>query len=47
MAERDRIAEDPGGCECEQCDTIFIGAVWHYLCGMCHLTKAMEIIDDA
>ena len=32
---RDRIATEPGGCECEQCGCIFIGEEWHSRCAVC------------
>lgn len=31
----DRIAEEPGGMECEECNVIFIGAEWHRICAVC------------
>ena len=30
-----RDAANPGGCECEKCGRVFIGAEWHVLCGIC------------
>lgn len=30
-----REAANPGGCECEKCGRVFIGAEWHVLCGIC------------
>ena len=38
---RDRPTSDPGGCECEECGAIFIGADWHTLCAIC-----FELVDD-
>lgn len=32
---RDRATHEPGGCECNRCGAIFVGAEWHDLCGMC------------
>lgn len=31
----DRIAEEPGGMECEECNVIFIGAEYHRICAVC------------
>jgi hypothetical protein len=32
---RNRDAREPGGVQCEKCGSVFIGAEWHVLCGMC------------
>ena len=32
---RDRAAAEPGGCECECCECIFIGEPWHTVCRVC------------
>ncbi len=31
----DRIAEEPGGMECEECNVIFVGAEYHRICAVC------------
>ena len=31
----DRMIEDPGGMECEECGVIFIGAEYHRICAVC------------
>jgi len=33
--ERNRPAQEPGGCECSTCGVIFIGAEWHTECAVC------------
>ena len=32
---RDRPTTEPGGCECDKCGCIFIGAEWHAVCAVC------------
>ncbi len=32
---RDRPAANPGGMVCERCSEVFLGADWHYYCGIC------------
>lgn len=39
---RNRPAYNPGGMECEKCGAIFIGADWHYYCGVCVEEVAAE-----
>lgn len=34
-AKRDRLAKNPGGMQCENCDEIFIGEEWHAYCALC------------
>lgn len=34
-AVRDRPATNPGGCECQACGCVFVGAEWHVFCGAC------------
>lgn len=31
----DRMTEEPGGMQCEECDVIFIGADYHRVCAVC------------
>lgn len=31
----DRLASEPGGCDCHECGVIFVGAEWHTLCAVC------------
>lgn len=31
----DRMATDPGGMECEECNVIFVGAEYHRICAVC------------
>ena len=33
--QRDRPADEPGGCECMVCGCVFIGAEWHDKCAAC------------
>ncbi len=33
---RDRPAAEPGGCECRECECVFIGAEGHTLCRVCN-----------
>ena len=34
-APHDRPAKNPGGMECQTCDTIFVGEEWHDECAVC------------
>jgi hypothetical protein len=35
VPKRDRATSEPGGCECDECGTIFIGGLEHNLCAVC------------
>lgn len=34
-APHDRPTNEPGGCQCERCGVIFVGAEHHSLCAVC------------
>lgn len=31
----DRMTEEPGGMECEECNVAFVGAEYHRICAVC------------
>ena len=36
----DRPTSEPGGCICDECGKVFIGAEWHSLCAICNVRRA-------
>lgn len=45
LANRDRPAGEPGGCECHRCGCIFIGEEWHQFCAVCIKEVAHELSE--
>jgi len=35
IKDRNRPAQNPGGCNCERCGCVFIGEEWHTFCAVC------------
>lgn len=46
LVGRDRPATEPGGCECQDCGCIFVGAEWHSVCGVCNAAREQAMRDD-